>query len=162
MADLIEQHLQALARANEIRLAHAAVIRSIDSPAAAAAILRDPPEQTASLRLARILKSVPGYGPARTTRLLNRCAIQLARLQRGLGELTDRERNRIADALLAAQRPPTTVLQRQILETLNGSALTRQAIGAAVDAHPAGTATALRGLATRGLVVREGDRWRRV
>lgn len=162
MADVSAQSLAALAEANRIRLRHAAVIRSIASPADAADVLRTPPADTDRLRLARVLKAVPRYGPVRTTRLLNRAAIPQARLQRGLGELTERERNRIADELVRGQAPPTTVLQRQILAHLNGSALSHQTLTAWTNAHPSGTASALRGLAERGLVVRDGEGWRKV
>ena len=162
MADVSAQSLAALANANRIRLRHAAVIRSIASPADAADVLRTPPADTGRLRLARVLKAVPRYGPVRTTRLLNRAAIPQARLQRGLGELTERERNRIADELVRGQAPPTTVLQRQILAHLKGSALSHQTLMAWTNAHPSGTISALRGLAERGLVVRDGEGWRKV
>ena len=163
MADVSAQSLAALAEANRIRFAHAAVIRSIASPADAADVLRTPPADTGRLRLARVLKAVPRYGPVRATRLLNRAAIPQARLQRGLGELTERERNRIADELVRGQAPPpTTVLQRQILAHLNGSALSHQTLTAWTNAHPSGTTSALRGLAERGLVVRDGEGWRKV
>ena len=73
-----------------------------ESADCAAAMLEVCDETTASLRLLRLLKSVNGLGPHRITRLLRRAEIREARLDRKIGELTDRERRVIAAALRAA------------------------------------------------------------
>jgi len=67
----------------------------------AAALLADPDDVVASIRLERFLRAVGGLGGSRIDRLMHRAELRPARLGRKIGELTDRERRVIA-AVLAA------------------------------------------------------------
>ena len=63
-------------------------------------------ETTAQIRLWRLLGAVHGYGPHRVGRLMHRAGIREARLDRKIGELTDRERRVIAATLRVSFRRP--------------------------------------------------------
>lgn len=99
-----EQALAALERANAIRLAQVAALRVIRNGTAAdaAELLRDPDETQGSIILERVLLSVDRYGRNRISRLLNSVGIPQMRMKRRVRELTERERESIAAALLVA------------------------------------------------------------
>lgn len=94
---------------NSIRLQHSherARLRSLvpeDARARAATILR---ENTYPRMKARyLLESVPRFGPVRVGRLIRKAALPAGRLDRRLEELTESERNTIADYLTDLNRP---------------------------------------------------------
>lgn len=101
------QHLSALALANEIRYAQAAWMRSLRTlpPAQAcrraAHALWNPDENVGSIRLERVLRSVPRLGEHALEVLLREVEIPSARRKRRVRELTERERRIIAAALIA-------------------------------------------------------------
>lgn len=100
------QHLRALDDANRIRIAQAALfrlIRSADRPtgaALAAQTLRDATGVAGTIKLDRLLRSVRRLGNAMAPRVLSDAGIPPARLTRRLSELTEREREAIASALV--------------------------------------------------------------
>jgi hypothetical protein len=101
------QHLSALALANEIRYAQAAWMRSLRAlpPAQAcrraAHALWNPDENVGSIRLERVLRSVPRMGDRYVDLLLTQAGVPIARRKRRVRELTERERRIIAAALIA-------------------------------------------------------------
>lgn len=102
------QHMQALERANRVRLERAEIKRKIaDAETTVAAVLRDPPPETATMELGDLIMCGHRWGRARMRRLLRSLPADIT-LQpevieaKGLGALTDRQRNRIADMLEGA------------------------------------------------------------
>jgi hypothetical protein len=93
----IPQHMQALARANRVRLARAELKRSIGrGDADVAAVIRDCPWETESMTLAELLTSQRRWGRTRARKLLQ--ALALSENKR-LGTLTPRQRALLAGAL---------------------------------------------------------------
>ena len=107
------QSEQALRRANETRLAHADIIRSIsrtERPQAltlARGLLDHPDGPAATLRLDRLIKAVPGIGPERCRLILRH--VGLVGGPRRVGDLTPRQRRLVAEALDA----PTAKLRTE-------------------------------------------------
>jgi hypothetical protein len=102
----VSQHLDALALANEIRLAQAAVLREIRSANGtagdlAAEALRNPTDTVGSIRLERLLRALPRMGPRYADKTLAEVGMSRGRLSRRVRELTERERHVLADALVA-------------------------------------------------------------
>ncbi len=90
------QHMQALARANRVRLARAELKRSIArGDVEAADVIRECPWETESMTLAELLTSQRRWGRTRARKFL--LALALSENKR-LGTLTDRQR-----ALVAAE-----------------------------------------------------------
>lgn len=84
------QHLQALARANRVRLARASIKRSIAAgERSAAEILREAPWETESMTLAELLASQRRWGRTRVRKFLQGLALSE---QKRLGSLTHRQR----------------------------------------------------------------------
>ena len=84
------QHLQALARANRVRLARAAIKRSIASgERTAAEVLRENSWETESMSLAELLASQRRWGRTRVRKFLQMLALSE---QKRLGTLTHRQR----------------------------------------------------------------------
>lgn len=90
------QHLQALARANEVRLARAALKRQIaESRTTAAAVILQSPWEAASMTVADVLMSQRRWGATRCRKFLLGIGIAETRT---VGRLTERQR-----AILAAR-----------------------------------------------------------
>jgi hypothetical protein len=90
------QHMQALARANRVRLARAELKRSIArGDVEAADVVRDCPWETESMTLAELLTSQRRWGRTRARKFLLGLALNE---NKRLGTLTSRQR-----ALLAAE-----------------------------------------------------------
>lgn len=161
------QSMRALALANEIRFAQAAVMREIrkaksaESKQLAADALRDPTETVGGVRLNRLLRSVNRYGERRVRLLMGRAGIPVARLSRRVRELSDRERNALADALLAppASRPTLNEPSALAYNQLNGHWRTARSIADEIGYSPSGTGQALAALHRRGKAerLRDGD-----
>jgi hypothetical protein len=102
------QHMQALAHANRVRLARAALKRSIArGDVDAAAVIRDCPWETESMTLAELLTSQRRWGRTRARKFL--FALALTENKR-LGTLTSRQRQLLSNELEAkAGRQPAFV-----------------------------------------------------
>jgi hypothetical protein len=93
------QHMQALAHANEVRLARAAMKRSVASgEVEAAEIVRDCPWQVESMTVGELLRSQRRWGRTRARKFLFSLALNE---NRELGRLTARQRLVLAQALEA-------------------------------------------------------------
>ena len=92
-----DQRLEALRKANEIRARRAQLKRDL---AAGAIHIHDvlamPPNFAAAERVAVLLLALPGYGPARVAKLLQRTRIGESRR---LAALTDRQRTELIQHL---------------------------------------------------------------
>jgi hypothetical protein len=100
------QHMQALARANRVRLARAELKRSIGrGEVEVSDVIRDCPWETESMTLAELLTSQRRWGRTRARKLLQ--ALALSENKR-LGSLTPRQRALLTSAL--APRSRDTVL----------------------------------------------------
>lgn len=96
------QHMQALARANRVRLARAELKRSIArGDADVAEIIRECPWETQSMTLAELLTSQRRWGRTRARKLLQ--AVALSENKR-LGTLTPRQRALLTSALSSDAR----------------------------------------------------------
>ncbi|HEX2359440.1 MAG TPA: hypothetical protein VHH72_06460 [Solirubrobacterales bacterium] len=97
-AALVEpQHMQALARANRVRLARAALKREIAAGRRSATeVVRECPWEAESMTIAELLASQRRWGKARSRKLI--VSTGLTEMKR-LGTLTDRQRRLLAAAL---------------------------------------------------------------
>lgn len=95
----VPQHMQALARANRVRLARAELKRSIGrGEVDVADVIRDCPWETESMTLTELLTSQRRWGRTRARKLLQ--SLGLSENKR-LGTLTPRQRALLASALNA-------------------------------------------------------------
>jgi len=93
----IPQHMQALARANRVRLARAELKRSIGrGDVDVAEVIRDCPWETESMTLAELLTSQRRWGRTRARKLLQGLALNE---NKRLGTLTPRQRALLSSAL---------------------------------------------------------------
>lgn len=93
----LPQHMQALARANRVRLARAELKRSIArGEADVAGVIQDCPWETESMTLSELLTSQRRWGRTRARKLLQ--ALALSENKR-VGTLTPRQRSLLASAL---------------------------------------------------------------
>jgi hypothetical protein len=91
------QHMQALAHANEIRLARAALKRSIKSGRLSAAdVVRSCPGEVSTMTISELLCSQQRWGRARARKFLSPLAVNE---NRELGKLTERQRGEMARRL---------------------------------------------------------------
>ncbi len=95
------QHMQALARANRVRLARAELKRSIArGDVEAADVVRDCPWETESMTLAELLTSQRRWGRTRAHKFLIGLALNE---NKRLGTLTSRQRTLLASELSARE-----------------------------------------------------------
>jgi hypothetical protein len=88
------QHMRALAHANRIRLARAALKRSIKSDTASAAdVVRDCPSEVETMTVSELLGSQRRWGRTRVRKFLIPLAVNE---NRELGRLTIRQREELA------------------------------------------------------------------
>ena len=100
------QHMEALARANRVRLARAELKRSIGrGEVEVTDVIRDCPWETESMTLAELLTSQRRWGRTRARKLLQAVALSE---NKKLGTLTPRQRALLASAL--SPRARDTVL----------------------------------------------------
>ena len=91
------QHMEALARANRVRLARAELKRSIArGDVEASTVVRDCPWETESMTLAELLTSQRRWGRTRARKFLLGVALNE---NKRLGTLTDRQRALLSSAL---------------------------------------------------------------
>ena len=103
------QHMQALAHANRVRLARAALKRSIArGEVEAADVIRECPWETESMTLAELLTSQRRWGRTRSRKFL--LALALSE-NKQLGTLTERQRHLLSNELEAktGERPALIV-----------------------------------------------------
>ncbi len=101
------QHMQALARANRVRLARAELKRSIGrGEVDVAEVIRDCPWETESMTLAELLTSQRRWGRTRARKLLQ--AVALSENKR-IGTLTPRQRALLTSALGSRSREAVLV-----------------------------------------------------
>lgn len=94
----IPQHMQALARANRVRLARAELKRSIArGELDVAEVIRDCPWETESMSLAELLTSQRRWGRTRARKFLQSLALNE---NKRLGTLTPRQQALLATALV--------------------------------------------------------------
>jgi hypothetical protein len=102
------QHMQALAHANRVRLARAALKRSIGrGDVEAAEVIRDCPWETESMTLAELLTSQRRWGRTRSRKFL--IALAMSENKR-LGTLTERQRHLLSNELEAKTGQRTALL----------------------------------------------------
>jgi len=94
----VPQHMRALQKANQIRLARAALKREIASGArrAAEVVVHCPPEAE-SMTISELLSAQPRWGRARSRKLLSGLELKENKV---LGTLTVRQRGLLAGQLL--------------------------------------------------------------
>lgn len=86
----MNQRREALARANRARSELASLKAALKrGEASISSLLRDPPASLASVKMEVVLRALPGYGPIKVARLLERCQVSP---RRSIGGLTQRER----------------------------------------------------------------------
>jgi hypothetical protein len=99
----VPQHMQALARANRVRLARAELKRSIArGDVEVAEVIEDSPWETESMSLAELLTSQRRWGRTRSRKFLQGLALNE---NKRLGTLTARQRSMLAAALAAKSAP---------------------------------------------------------
>ena len=95
------QHMQALAHANEVRLARASLKRQISTGTVdAAEIVRQCPWEVRSMTIGELLRSQRRWGRTRARKFLFSIAVNE---NRQLGRLTSRQRDLLAEELEAKQ-----------------------------------------------------------
>jgi hypothetical protein len=94
------QHLRALARANEVRLARAELKRQVaDGEISAAAVILECPWEAASMTVADLLTSQRRWGTTRCRKLL--LAVPMSE-NKTVGSMTERQRTALAALLRGA------------------------------------------------------------
>jgi hypothetical protein len=106
------QRLQALARANQVRLARAELKRRIaDGDVSAADVILECPDEASSWSVGELLMSQRRWG-------INRCRKFLARNQiseiKRIGTLTERQRNLLATQLRSCEQFASTIESVQL------------------------------------------------
>ncbi len=93
------QHLQALSRANEVRLARARLKRAVNAgEISAAEVVRSCPWEVETMTVGELLRSQRRWGRTRTRKFLGMLEVSE---NRQLGRLTQRQRQLLATALEA-------------------------------------------------------------
>ncbi len=83
----LDQRMEALRRANDIRVKRARLKRDLkDGRVNIEQILRDPPEYVETAKVFDILMAVPKFGRVKAARFLNQCRISQAKTVGGLSE----------------------------------------------------------------------------
>jgi hypothetical protein len=102
------QHMQALAHANRVRLARAALKRSIaHGERSAAEVIRDCPWESESMTLAELLTSQRRWGRTRARKFLVSLAVSE---NKRLGTLTERQRELVSNELEARSGRQTVLV----------------------------------------------------
>jgi hypothetical protein len=83
----LDQRMEALRRANEIRVRRAQLKKDLKAGSAhAETILRDPPDYVETAKVIDILLAVPKFGRVKAARFLNQCRISQSKTVGGLSE----------------------------------------------------------------------------
>jgi hypothetical protein len=93
----LDQRMDALRRANDIRTARAKLKKDLKANRASIqAILLDPPEYVLTAKVFDMLLAVPKYGRVKTNRILNQCRISPSKT---IGGLSERQRAELISQL---------------------------------------------------------------
>jgi hypothetical protein len=93
----LDQRMEALKRANDIRTARAKLKKDLKANRASIhAILLDPPEYLLTAKVFDMLLAVPKYGRVKTNRILNQCRISPSKT---IGGLSERQRTELVSLL---------------------------------------------------------------
>lgn len=93
----LDQRMDALKRANDIRTARAKLKKDLKANRASIhAILLDPPEYLLTAKVFDMLLAVPKYGRVKTNRILNQCRISPSKT---IGGLSERQRTELVSLL---------------------------------------------------------------
>ena len=83
----LDQRMEALRRANEIRVRRAQLKKDLKSgDVRIESILRDPPDYVETAKVIDILMAVPKFGRVKAARFLNQCRISQSKTVGGLSE----------------------------------------------------------------------------
>src|ERR1700755_1122774 len=83
----LDQRMEALKRANDIRVKRAQLQKDLQSVhGSIEALLRDPPEYVSTAKVFDMLMAVPKYGRVKAARLLNQCRISQSKTVGGVSE----------------------------------------------------------------------------
>ena len=112
IAPAVPQHMRALQRANEIRLARADLKRGVATGAVdVAVVLLDCPEEAEGMTVADLLLSQRRWGQTRCRRFIAQVPISE---RKTIGSLTERQRRELVTMLIAAR---ATRLRRPLLSS---------------------------------------------
>jgi hypothetical protein len=101
-ATLPPQHMRALARANEVRLARAELKRKVaDEETDAASVILECPWEAHSMAVADLLTSQRRWGQTRCRRFLSQIPMSE---KKTVGSMTERQRQTLAAMLSSAER----------------------------------------------------------
>jgi hypothetical protein len=93
----LDQRMEALRRANDIRSARAQMKRDLKAgKMKIQTLLRDPPEYVLTAKVFDMLLAVPKYGRVKTNRILNQCRISPSKT---IGGLSERQRAELVHQL---------------------------------------------------------------
>jgi hypothetical protein len=93
----LDQRMDALKRANDIRTARAKLKKDLKAGKASInALLLDPPEYVMTAKVFDMLLAVPKYGRVKTNRILNQCRISPSKT---IGGLSERQRAELVSQL---------------------------------------------------------------
>jgi hypothetical protein len=93
----LDQRMEALKRANDIRVRRAQLKKDLkDGRVAIEAVLLDPPEYVSTAKVFDMLMAVPKFGRVKAARLLNQCRISQSKT---VGGLSDRQRAELVGLL---------------------------------------------------------------
>src|ERR1700722_18466677 len=105
------QHMRALARANEVRLARAELKRRVmDGETTAADVILDSPWEVETMAVAELLMSQHRWGHTRARRFLATVPMTETKT---IGSMTARQRHSLAEMLGIAGRPARAVAEHQ-------------------------------------------------
>jgi hypothetical protein len=86
----LDQRMEALSRANEVRVQRAELKRRLKAGESSIdAVLADPPDYLLTAKVFDMLLAVPKFGRVKATRCLNQCRISQSKT---VGGLSDRQR----------------------------------------------------------------------
>ncbi len=89
----LDQRMEALKRANDIRVKRAKLKKDLkDGHVRIEQILRNPPEYVSTAKVFDILMAVPKFGRVKAARFLNQCRISQSKT---VGGLSDRQRTEL-------------------------------------------------------------------
>jgi hypothetical protein len=95
----LDQRMDALRRANEIRSQRAQLKRELKSGAQELhTLIRDAPDFMRTAKVFDVIVAAPKYGKVKATRILNQCRISQGKT---LGGLSDRQRDELVELLKA-------------------------------------------------------------
>lgn len=93
----LDQRMDALRRANEIRTRRAQLKRDLKAGRVSiTGVIDDPPEFMLTAKVFDVLMAVPKYGKVKATRYLNHCRISQGKT---IGGLSDRQRSELLELL---------------------------------------------------------------